>query len=147
AGDGATAGVYVTITNKGDGSDTLLSAGTEFQTATMAKGVMVCANQDCSGDGTVTIPAHGTVVFGPTGPHLVVRGLGALAAGHQPLQLTLSFARSGVVHMLSPIGSPANLTENDVVKYGFMGSNGPGMDMPGMSNMPGMSAVPTTGGH
>jgi copper(I)-binding protein len=144
AGNGATAPVYVTITNKGDGPDTLVSAGTEFQTAAAAKGVTVCADAACSGDQTVTIPAHATVNFGPNGPHLLVRGLGALAVGHQPLQLTLTFARSGVVHMLSPIGSPANLTENDIMAYGFMGnSNNPGM-MGNMAGMSGMPAAPTT---
>jgi copper(I)-binding protein len=143
-GNGATAPVYFTITNKGDGPDTLMSAGTEFQTATTAKGVTVCANAACSGDQTVTVPARSTVIFGPDGPHLLVRGLGALTVGHQPLQLTLTFARSGVVHALSPIGTAANLSENDIMNYGFMGnSNSPGM-MGNMSGMPGMSSAPTT---
>jgi copper(I)-binding protein len=143
-GNSATAPVYFTITNKGDGPDTLMSAGTEFQTATMTKGVTVCANQACTGDNTVTVPAHGTLVFGPTGPHLLVNGLGALTTGHQPLQLTLTFARSGVLHVLSPIGTATNLTENDIMTYGFMGGSNPGMDMSGMPGMPGMSAVPPT---
>jgi copper(I)-binding protein len=139
AGDGATAPVYLTITNDGAGSDTLLSVGAEFQTGVAAKGVSVCANASCTGD-TVTIAAHSTAVFGPNGPHLVVRGLGMLMVGHQPLQLTLTFARSGVVHVLSPVGSPANLTENDIMTYGFMGGPNPGMG--GMSNMPGMPGMP-----
>lgn len=149
-GNGATAPVYFTLTNTG-GADTLVSAGTEFQTASMAKSVAVCGNADCDGDDAVTIPAHSTVHFDATGPHLEVRGLGALNVGHQPLQITLSFSASGVTHVLSPIGSPGNLTMNDVMTYGFMGHRDPGMDMgtEGGSDMSGMNMPTTTtsGGH
>jgi copper(I)-binding protein len=141
AGDGASAPVYLTITNNGAGADTLTSASAEFQTGAAAKGVTVCANASCGSDDTVTIAPHSTTVFGPNGPHVLVRGLGMLMIGHQPLQLTLTFARSGVVHVLSPIGSPANLTENDIMTYGFMGGPNPGM---GMTGMPGMSGSPST---
>jgi copper(I)-binding protein len=148
-GDGATAPVYLTITNDGAGSDTLLSAAAEFQTGAVAKGVTVCGNASCAGD-TVTIAAHGTTVLGPDGPHLAVRGLGMLLVGHQPLQLTLTFARSGVVHLLSPIGSAANLTQNDIMTYGFMGGPDPGMGMAGMSGststMPAMPGMTGPGG-
>jgi copper(I)-binding protein len=141
-GAGATAPVYFTITNSGAGPDTLVSAAAEFQTGTAATGVTVCGNASCAGD-AVTIAAHSTAVFGPAGPHLVVRGLGTLTVGHQPLQLTLTFARSGVVHVLSPVGSPANLTENDIMTYGFMGGPDPGMGMAGMSGSPStMPAMP-----
>lgn len=143
-GDAAGAPVYFTLANTGNGPDTLTSAGTEFQTAGVAKGVTVCANPVCSGAHSVTVPAHSTMTFGPAGPHLVVAGLGALAAQHQPLQVTLTFATSGVVHVLSPVGSPADLTENDVMTYGFMGHRDPGMDMPGMADMPGMPGMPAT---
>jgi len=139
-GDGGQ--VYFELTNKGDGPDTLTAAGTEFQTATKAKGVMVCADAACASDGTVTIPAHSSLRFDATGPHIVVHGMGALATGNPPLQLTLTFQRSGVLHVLAPVGSAANLTENDIMTYGFMGGSQPGMgDMPGM---PGMSGSPPT---
>ncbi|HEY3608977.1 MAG TPA: copper chaperone PCu(A)C, partial [Pseudonocardiaceae bacterium] len=143
-GDGADAPVYLTITNNGAGSDTLLSAGTEFQTGAAAKGSTVCASRSCGSGDTVTIAAHSTTVFGPSGPHLLVRGLGMLMTGHQPLQLTLTFARSGVVHVLSPIGSAANLSENDIMTYGFMGGRDPGMGMSGMSGSP--STMPSMPG-
>jgi copper(I)-binding protein len=152
SGTAPNAPVYFTLTNSGDGSDTLVSAGTEFQTATMASGVAVCANPVCTGEHTVTIPAHSTVKFGPVGPHLTVSGLGTLTEQHQPLQLTLSFATTNEAHLLSPIGSANNLTENDVMTYGFMGHSTPGMgDMPGMdmsgsgSVMPSMPGMPS--GH
>jgi copper(I)-binding protein len=135
AGSGADAPVYFTLTNSGAGPDTLTSAGTEFQTATAARGVTVCANAACTGDHTVAVPAHSTTVFGSAGPHLLVRGLGTLAAKHQPLQLTLTFTSSGVVHVLSPIGSPANLTMDDVITYGYMGQRDPGMGTDGMTGM------------
>jgi copper(I)-binding protein len=132
---GADAPVYFTLTNSG-GADTLLAAGTEFQTAAAAHGASVCGNAACTDAGTVPVPAHSTLVFGPGGPHVVVHGLGRLAMGHQPLQVTLTFAKSGVTHVLSPIGSPSDLTENDIMTYGFMGGRDPGMggmDMPGMT--------------
>jgi copper(I)-binding protein len=146
-GDDADAPVYLTITNNGAGSDRLLSAGAEFQTGAAAKGITVCASKSCPSGDTVTIAAHSTTVFGPSGPHLLVRGLGRLTTGHQPLQLTLTFARSGLVHVLSPIGSAANLSENDIMTYGFMGGRDPGMGMSGMSGAPStMPSMPGTTG-
>jgi copper(I)-binding protein len=162
AGSAAAAPVYFTLTNSGNGSDTLISAGTEFQTSSMVHGVSVCANPVCTGPSSITIPAHSTVVFGVAGPHLVAHGTGTFAKGHQPLQLTLDFAGSGVLHVLSPIGSADDLTENDVMTYGFMGHRDPGMGgmggdmqgMPGMDmsgttttpTMPGMAGKPAGGG-
>jgi copper(I)-binding protein len=145
-GDTAEAPVYFTVTNTGVGSDTLTAAGTEFQTKSMASGIEVCSDVVCSGH-TVTIPAHGKVTFGPAGPHLLVSGLGALTKAHQPLQVTLTFASSGVVHVLSPVGTPADLTENDVMTYAYMGHKDPGMDMGGMDmgSSPGTSSTPMPG--
>lgn len=138
--------VYLTIANAGDSPDTLTAVGAEFQTAAEIRDVRVCANADCSGDATITIPAHSTVTLRAGGPHLLVTGAGSLAVGHHPLQLTLTFAHSGVLHALVPIGTAADLTENDVLTYGFMGGKQPGMgDMPGSGGqapttaMPGMS--------
>jgi copper(I)-binding protein len=147
AGNAAQAPVYFTLTNTGDGADTLVSAGVEFQTAIAAKGVSVCANQFCTGADTITVPAHGSVAFSSTGPHLLVSGLGALTKTHQPLQVTLGFAKSGLVHVLSPVGSPANLTEDDIMTYAYMGSSTPGMgmDMTGKpTNMGGTGSPATT---
>jgi copper(I)-binding protein len=144
SGDGATAPVYFKLTNTGAGSDTLLSAGAEFQTGTTVKSVTVCAGPACMAGDTVTIPAHGTVVFSAGGPHLIAHGSGMLAVGHQPLQLTLTFARSGLVHVLSPVGSPADLTFNDVMTYGYMGHANPGMGMSDMNGMTGTSGAPMT---
>lgn len=143
AGSAAAAAVYLTVTNTGDGTDVLTSAGAEFQTGAAAKGVAVCADSGCTAH-TVSVPGHSTVTFGATGPHLLVAGLGALAVGHQPLQLTLTFQQSGLVHVLAPVGSAKNLTERDVLTYGFMGNRDPGMmgGGGGMSGMPGMSSAP-----
>lgn len=127
-GSTAEAPVYFTLTNTGPGPDTLLSAGTEYQTKTMAKGIAVCANVTCSTH-QVTIPAHSTVVFAPAGPHLALAGLGTLTKAHQPLQVTLQFQRSGTVHVLSPIGTPADLTQDDIMTYAYMGHGTPGMGM------------------
>lgn len=142
---GDSGAVYFTLTNSG-GPDTLVSAGTEFQTASTAKGVTVCSDAACDAD-TVTIPADSTVKFDADGPHVVVNGLGTLAKSHQPLQVTLKFAGSGVTHVLSPVGSPNNLTMNDVMTYGFMGHRDPGMDMSGDSGSTDMSGMNMPSGH
>jgi copper(I)-binding protein len=146
---GDSGAVYFTVTNTGNTADTLESAGTEFQTAAATRGVTVCASATCGPADSVTVPAHGTVTFRPGGPHLAVHGMGTLHAGHQPLQLTLTFAVSGTTHVLSPVGAPGDLTENDVMTYGFMGHRDPGMDMGGEGSsdmdMPGMTTSP--GGH
>lgn len=159
AGAGPAAPVYFSITNTGAGADTLLSAGAEFQTAGMTKGVTVCGAAACPPAGTVSIPPHATMVFTSGGPHLLVSGTGALTVGHPPLQLTLTFARSGVLHVLVPVGSPANLTQHDVMTYGFMGHANPGMGMGDggsssttsstastASTMPGMPGMTMPGG-
>jgi copper(I)-binding protein len=145
-GSGAAAPVYFTLTNSG-GADTLVSAGTEFQTAATAKGVTVCADASCGGGNTVSIPAHGTLKFDAAGPHLLVRGLGTLTMSHQPLQITLTFTTSGVTHVLSPMGSPNNLTESDVMTYGYMGHRDPGMDMGSDGDSGDMSGMDMSGGH
>jgi copper(I)-binding protein len=126
AGVGPDAPVYLTLTNTG-GADTLVSAAAEFQTAGMVDGVEVCGSRFCTGEHTVTIPAHGTVRFAQVGPRLELSGLGGVTESHQPLQLTLTFARSNQAHVLAPIGSPNNLTEDDVMTYAFMGHADPGM--------------------
>jgi copper(I)-binding protein len=144
AGNSAQAPVYFTLTNSGNGSDTLMSAGTEFQTASAAQSVTVCGNAECSSN-TVAVPAHSTMTFGPGGPHLLVRGLGALTTKHQPLQLTLTFQNSGMVHVLSPVGTAANLTEDDVMTYGYMGHRDPGMGMGPDGQMTDMNMPATKG--
>lgn len=155
-GSSPQAPVYFTLTNSGPGAATLVSAGTEFQTRTMARGIEVCSDAACTAH-TVTIPAHSTVLFRPGGPHLLLRGLGTLTKAHQPLQVTLRFTNSPMAHVLSPIGTPADLTENDVMTYAYMGHGTPGMggmDMGGTpanggssgSTMPGMPGMTTPGG-
>ncbi|HJP73124.1 MAG TPA: copper chaperone PCu(A)C [Pseudonocardiaceae bacterium] len=140
-----TADVYFTLSNTGAGPDTLESAGAEYQTGAAAKSVTLCSDDPCSGAGTVDITSTSTTLFSKGGPHIEVTGLGALTKGHQPLQLTLTFKRSGTLHVLAPIGTAADLSMMDVMTYGFMGHSTPGDGMdpnaPGMSgtNMPGMN--------
>lgn len=143
-----TADVYFTLSNTGAGSDTLESAAAEYQTGAAATSVTLCSDDPCSGAGTVDVSATSTTLFAPGGPHIEVTGLGKLAKGHQPLQLTLTFERSGTLHILAPVGTAADLSMMDVMTYGFMGHSTPGdgMDMSGsggatttMGNMPGMN--------
>lgn len=144
AGTASPAAVYFTVTNSGDTADTLASAGAEFQTAAAARSVSVYPGAGGQ-PGAVTIPGHATVMFTAGGPHLQVGGLGPLPVGHAPLQLTLHFAASGTVHILAPIGGPGNLTQQDVMTYGYMGHRDPGMgmDMPPASS--GAGEPPMTG--
>jgi copper(I)-binding protein len=142
-----TADVYFTISNTGAGPDTLESVGAEYQTGAAAKSVTLCSDDPCSGASTIDVPATTSTLFAPGGPHVEVTGLGALSKGHQPLQLTLNFQRSGTLHVLAPVGTAADLSMTDVMTYGFMGHSTPGdgMDMSGsgststMGNMPGMN--------
>ncbi len=140
-----TADVYFTLSNNGAGPDTLESATAEYQTGSAAKSVTLCSDDPCTGPATIDISSTSTTLFAPGGPHVQITGLGPLRKGHQPLQLTLTFARSGTLHILAPIGTAADLSMMDVMTYGFMGHSTPGdgmSDMPGMSgmnNMPGMN--------
>lgn len=158
----STADVYFTLANTGAGPDTLESVGAEYQTGAAAKSVALCADDPCSGASTVDISSTSATLFAPGGPHIEVTGLGQLRKGHQPLQLTLTFKRSGTLHILAPVGTAADLSMADVMTYGFMGHSTPGdgMDMSGgstgspstgsstgspstgMGNMPGMSGMP-----
>ena len=143
---GGTADVYFSLSNTGAGPDTLESVGAEYQTGAAAKSITLCADDPCSGAATMDIHPTSSTLFAKGGPHIEVTGLGALAKGHQPLQLTLKFERSGTLHVLAPVGTAADLSMTDVMTYGFMGhaTPGDGMDMSGgatttMGNMPGMN--------
>jgi copper(I)-binding protein len=148
--NGDTADVYFTLSNNGAGPDTLESAAAEYQTGSAAKSVTLCSADPCTGNATIDISSTSTTLFAPGGPHIEVTGLGALRKGHQPLQLTLTFKRSGTLHILAPIGTAADLSMMDVMTYGFMGHSTPGdgMDMSGTGgSMPGMTNMPGMGGN
>ncbi|HEY4459756.1 MAG TPA: copper chaperone PCu(A)C [Pseudonocardiaceae bacterium] len=143
-----TADVYFTISNTGAGPDTLESVGAEYQTAKAAKSITLCSDDPCSGAATIDVNQTTSTLFAKGGPHIEVTGLGPLAKGHQPLQLTLNFQRSGTLHVLAPVGTAADLSMTDVMTYGFMGhaTPGDGMDMSGgttttMGDMPGMTGM------
>jgi copper(I)-binding protein len=143
-----TADVYFTLSNTGAGPDTLESVGAEYQTAKAVKSITLCSDDPCSGAATMAINQTTSTLFAKGGPHIEVTGLGPLAKGHQPLQLTLNFERSGTLHVLAPVGTAADLSMTDVMTYGFMGhaTPGDGMDMSGgatttMGDMPGMTGM------
>lgn len=147
--DASTANVYFTVSNNGAGPDTLESVAAEYQTGSAAKSVTLCSDDPCSGAATVDISSTSTTLFAPGGPHIEVAGLGPLGKGHQPLQLTLTFKRSGTLHVLAPVGTAADLSMMDVMTYGFMGHSTPGDGMDGMDDMSGSSGsgaatVPST---
>lgn len=144
--NGDTADVYFALSNTGAGPDTLESVGAEYQTGAAVKNITLCADDPCSGAATIDVHGTSSILFAKGGPHIEVTGLGPLAKGHQPLQLTLNFQRSGTLHVLAPVGTAADLSMMDVMTYGFMGhaTPGDGMDMSGGSTtttgtMPGMN--------
>ncbi len=141
------ADVYFTLSNTGAGPDTLTSVGAEYQTGAKATSVTLCSQDPCSGESPIDIPSTDVILFGPGGPHIEVAGLGPLNTKHQPLQLTLTFSRSGTLHILAPVGTASNLNMNDVMTYGFMGHSTPGMgDMSGMTGPTGTTSTPATSG-
>jgi periplasmic copper chaperone A len=98
---------FVTIKNSGDTPDRLLSASaafaekTEIHETQMANGVM---RMRPATDG-VPIPAKGTVVFGPSGYHLMFMGLqGALKDG-DAFPASLSFEHAGAIEVTFHVGN------------------------------------------
>lgn len=146
--NGNTADVYFALSNAGAGPDTLQSVGAEYQTGSAVKSITLCSDDPCGGPATIDVRATSSILFAKGGPHIEITGLGPLTKGHQPLQLTLNFQRSGTLHVLAPVGTAADLSMADVMTYGFMGhaTPGDGMDMSGgstttMGNMPGMTGM------
>ena len=97
-GGSSNSAAYMTITNAGPRPDRLLSiacacaAKAEAHLSRMDHGVMTMAPA-----GPVTIPAHGRVVFKPSGLHVMLTGVkGRLVEGRSQT-LLLRFERAGLV--------------------------------------------------
>lgn len=96
---------YLTIRNDG-GADLLLSAASplakdmQMHISKMQDGVMSMEPED-----TVSIPAHGTVIYKPGGRHFMVFGIkGGLKAG-DPFPITLQFEKSGAISVTAIMGN------------------------------------------
>jgi len=129
------AGGYFTISNSGASADTLTGASSEAATdislhrMQMTGDVMTMS----AVDGGLEIPPGGTVVLAPSGYHLMLTGMMQMFRECECVNLTLHFARAGVVSVQLNVGSMAQKTRPT-------GDADPSMemDMSGMSSMEGM---------
>ena len=89
---------YMTIANRGDAPDRLMSAAcacadkVEVHVMQEMKGMMMMDDA-----GPVEIPAHGKVVFRPGGRHLMLTGLKESLADGGQQEITLVFEHAGPV--------------------------------------------------
>jgi copper(I)-binding protein len=121
-----TSAAYLTIDNAGDAPDRLLSVDCACaKSASVHRTETKAGISSMDAAGAVVIPAHGKVVFQPTGLHIMLMGLtGPLkAGGMQPM--VLHFEHAGAVkagfHIKDVIAAKDDMA-----------------DMPGMKGMPGM---------
>ncbi|MFC5910699.1 copper chaperone PCu(A)C [Streptacidiphilus monticola] len=109
---GSTAGpvyAYVTIRNSGGTADRLVSVSTPW-----AGSVSL---QDAKGVAQpwITVPADGSVDLRPGGYRIALTQLKRVPKLHDTIQLDLSFAESGTVHVWAPVGPADSLTVEDVM--------------------------------
>jgi len=123
-----TSAAYLTIANDGAAPDRLESVD-----CACAASVMMHRSATKDGVSTMemvdslTVPAHGRLVFSPDSLHIMLMGLKApLKAGGKQV-MTLHFARAGAVKAAFPI--------TDVIASPQAGMTG----MAGMADMPGMA--------
>ncbi len=90
---------YLSLDNRGDTDDTLLSASSpisrtaQIHATSLEDGVMKMRQVD----GGVVVPAGGTVTFKPGGYHIMLMDLTSPLEEGQRISLTLRFAKAGQV--------------------------------------------------
>jgi|AraplaDrversion2_2_1032049.scaffolds.fasta_scaffold08998_2 copper(I)-binding protein len=98
-------GGYLTITNTGDVDDRLLSASSavagavEVHEMVMQGQIMKMRRIDKG----VVIPAGGSVILAPGGPHLMFMRIKAPFRAGDRVNLTLSFEKAGQVEVVLPV--------------------------------------------
>ena len=119
---------YLTIVNSGDRPERLLSVRCGCASMVMVHKTEMAGGMARMNDASVTVPAHGEVVFRPDGLHLMVVGLTKplVAGAEQPL--TLTFEHAGAVTVRFRV--------EDQIEAGGGGAQG---SMPGMTGMAGMN--------
>ncbi|MDQ7729511.1 copper chaperone PCu(A)C [Halomonas sp. SpR8] len=114
----ATGGGFVTITNSGEGSDTLVGATSsltdrvEIHTMEMDGDVMRMQHLP----GGVEIPAGETVTLAPGGLHLMFMGLSSPIEEGQPIAVTLEFQHAGSIEaelQVVPVGASPEGEDGD----------------------------------
>jgi len=104
AGGQTTAAAYVTVANKGDSADRLVSvsctcaSGAMFHTTTHINGMvgMAVANG-------FALPAGQTLVFAPGGNHIMLTGLTVAPKEGDYENIVLTFAKAGPVTLRMPV--------------------------------------------
>jgi|GEM_PF-6269560 copper(I)-binding protein len=100
-----TAFVYMTLTVRGEPTDTLIGASTPLAaTAEMIAPVMGRKREQLELVDAIELDAHAPTVLQPQGPHLLLKGLRHKLLPGQSFVLTLAFAKTGkhdiTVHVL-----------------------------------------------
>ncbi|MEY9941704.1 copper chaperone PCu(A)C [Streptacidiphilus sp. MAP5-3] len=100
---------YLTLRNGGGTADRLIDITTPW--AATAQLV------DASGHVLpwLTVPADGSLTLSPGGTHVELTALRRTPALHDTIQLDLTFATSGTVHVWAPVGPADSLTVEDVM--------------------------------
>lgn len=101
------AGGFVTLENRGDADDVLVSAAVdagfvgavELHEMTMADGVMSMSEVE----GGIAIPAGETVALVPGGLHLMLMGLAEPLVAGTSYDVTLTFAEAGTATLRFPV--------------------------------------------
>ncbi|MEY9877002.1 copper(I)-binding protein [Streptacidiphilus sp. MAP12-33] len=100
---------YLTLRNGGGSADRLLDVTTPWATTVRL----------VSGSGQsqpwITIAAGSSLTLRPGGLHLELTGLRRTPKLHDVIQLDLTFAQSGTVHVFAPVGPAGSLTVEDVM--------------------------------
>ena len=137
-GNVKTGAIYLTITNKGMTPDTLegqasspVAAQADVHDMKMVNTIMEMRPVP-----SLTIPPGKSVVFEPSGYHVMLTGLKAPLKEGQTIPLTLTFAHAGTLHVNAAVAKVGAMHAGDM-------SAPSGGAMPGgmsnMPNMPGMS--------
>lgn len=109
--DGMSMGVgYLTLTNRGQKDDILVSAstpvaeGVEFHESTVVDGMARMRSRE-----EIAVPAGATVKLEPGGLHLMLVGLKAPLAAGSRVPLTLEFRDAGRIEIELTVGNPPGL--------------------------------------
>ena len=106
-GNNTTTAAYVTITNKGNQSDRLVSAScacassASLHTMEMKDGVMEMGEPK---DGFAIAPGQ-SIVFAPGGNHIMLQGVSAHPKEGDTVKLMLNFEKAGAISLDMPVSN------------------------------------------
>ncbi|MEO8757768.1 MAG: copper chaperone PCu(A)C [Devosia sp.] len=136
------AGAYFNIRNAGPEADTLKGASSAAASDVTLHQMKMNGNimEMSAIEGGLAIPAGGSASLDPMGNHLMMTGMSQSFSKGQCVQLTLHFAKAGdlpVALNVGGFGQQAPPTD-DAASSALPAMDMSGMDMDGMSSMPGM---------